>query len=49
KGQSINHDAIISFQLATNSGWSEKVTVSCGIVENGTFPGDICLGQTIYH
>lgn len=49
RGQPINQDAIISFQLATNNGWSDKITISCGIVKNRTFPGEICLGQSIYH
>ncbi|KAI0997523.1 hypothetical protein K3495_g10664 [Podosphaera aphanis] len=48
-GQSINKDTVISFQFATEDGWSQYVSISCGIVKDGTFPGEICLEQSIYH
>ncbi|KAI0995372.1 hypothetical protein K3495_g12810, partial [Podosphaera aphanis] len=50
KGQTITNDAIISFQLATTDNkWTPPITISGGIVADNTFPGEICLGQSLYH
>ncbi|KAI0997543.1 hypothetical protein K3495_g10645 [Podosphaera aphanis] len=50
KGETITNDAVISFQLATrDNNWTTPVTISGGIVDDNTFPGDICLGKSLYH
>ncbi|KAI0995043.1 hypothetical protein K3495_g13137 [Podosphaera aphanis] len=48
-GPLVSHDTIISFQFKTPESWSNIVKVSCGIVPDNTFPGDLTLGKSVFH
>ncbi|POS82548.1 hypothetical protein EPUL_005935, partial [Erysiphe pulchra] len=49
-GPKIIQDVLIEAQFFTsNDKWSVKFSVSAGILPDGTFPGDLTLGHTIFH
>ena len=45
-GPSVTHDTVVSFRFEGDVNW---LTISCGIVPDGTFPGQIVLGRTVFH
>jgi hypothetical protein len=48
-GPQINHNAIITGRFQTTQGMNKSFAVFCGIVPDGTFPGDVTLGKGIFH
>lgn len=53
KGPRVTKDALISAQFQLNSlshsKWTTPFTISVGILPDNTFPGDLTLGQSIFH
>lgn len=52
-GPRVTHDAIIKAQFYSatklDSNWSTTITVSVGVTPDNIFPGDLTLGQTMFH
>ncbi|KAI1003039.1 hypothetical protein K3495_g5163 [Podosphaera aphanis] len=48
-GPRVNRDVLLTGQFITTSGLSNIFRVSCGIVPDNTFPGDLTLGKGIFH
>lgn len=50
KGPKITQDVLIQTQfLTTDKSWSPVLSISAGILPDGTFPGELTLGHTIFH
>ena len=49
-GPKITHDVIIKTQFFTSQNtWSAPISFSAGVLPDNTFPGDLSLGQTMFH
>jgi hypothetical protein len=42
-GPSVLHDAIVTGKFLTSEGKSKSFAVTCGVVPDGTFPGDVTV------
>ncbi|KAF2862040.1 hypothetical protein K470DRAFT_263171 [Piedraia hortae CBS 480.64] len=49
KGPHVGQDVMVTAQISVRGGWSTCFTVSCGVVPNGTFPGELTLGRSVFH
>lgn len=49
KGPKVTKDILVTAQFLTKTGLTSDFAVSCGVVPDGTFPGDLVLGKTIFH
>ncbi|VCU39048.1 Bgt-20390-2 [Blumeria graminis f. sp. tritici] len=53
RGPTISEDVLVSTQFflspPNNQKFSSPFTISAGVVPDGTFPGDLTLGQTVFH
>lgn len=53
KGPTVTHDVLVNAQfclsLKSKEYWTTTFTVSVGLVPDKTFPGDLVLGQTMFH
>lgn len=47
--QSIARDVIIRFSFKLQSGWSLPYDISCGVVDDDTFPGDLTIGESGFY
>jgi hypothetical protein len=48
-GPRIKRDAVVTAQFFTTTGKSTSFSVTCGVVPDGTFPGDLTLGKSVFH
>ncbi|KAI6247008.1 hypothetical protein HI914_04858 [Erysiphe necator] len=53
KGPTVTHDVLVNAQfclsLKSKEYWTTTFTVSVGLAPDKTFPGDLVLGQTMFH
>ena len=50
KGPAVDHDCMIKLQWSCDDErWTAPVEISCGVVPDYTFPGDLTLGRSIFH
>ena len=53
QGPKVSKDALICVQFLLNScskdNWSTPISISAGVIPDNTFPGELTLGQTIFH
>lgn len=49
KGPRIDDDVVIRFCWKLKNGWSLPYEVSCGVVADNSFPGDLVLGKSCFH
>jgi hypothetical protein len=48
-GPSVLHDAIITGRFLTSEGKSKFFAVTCGVISDGTFLGDIIFGKSVFY
>jgi hypothetical protein len=48
-GPSVLHDAIVIGRFLTFEGKSKFFAVTCGVVPDGIFPGDVTFGKSVFH
>ncbi len=48
-GPVISEDCAVAVRFATGQGWTRYITIICGIVPDGTFPGPLTVGREALH
>jgi hypothetical protein len=48
-GPSVLHDAIVTGRFLTSESKSKPFTVTYGVIPDGTFPGDVTFGKSVFH
>jgi hypothetical protein len=48
-GLSVLHDAIVTGRFLISEGKSKFFAVTCGVVPDGTFPGDVIFGKSVFY
>jgi hypothetical protein len=48
-GLSVLHDIIVTGRFFTSESKSKFFAVTCGVVPDGTFPGDVIFGKSVFH
>ncbi|MGI4816395.1 MAG: reverse transcriptase family protein, partial [Janthinobacterium lividum] len=48
-GPSITKDVLVTACFKAKDGWSVPFSISAGVVTDGTFPGDMVLGRSVFH
>ncbi|KAI0992893.1 hypothetical protein K3495_g15290, partial [Podosphaera aphanis] len=48
-GPKITHEVVVRVRFVIKSGYSAYFEVSCGVIADNTFPGQLILGKTIFH
>jgi hypothetical protein len=48
-GPQIHHDTVLTARFESTQGLTPFFSVSCGVVPDGTFTGDLTLGKSVFH
>jgi hypothetical protein len=48
-GPSVLHNAIVTGRFLTSESKSKSFAVTCGVIPDSIFPGDIILGKSVFH
>jgi hypothetical protein len=48
-GPKVSRDTVVIARFTSKTGFTASFLVSCGIVPDGTFPGDLILGKSVFY
>lgn len=49
KGPNVDQDVVIRFSWKLPNGWSLPYEISCGVIDDNAFPGDLVIGRSTFH
>jgi hypothetical protein len=48
-GPRISHDTLVTAKFDSTEGPTASFSLSAGVVPDGTFPGDLTIGNSVFH